>query len=603
VTLEALFPDRLEEYYGQLAYHFCESAQSGEVDKAIAYARRAGDRNMTLLAYAEAARFFQMALQTLERQEPVDEAQRCTILLAFGTAQRKAGERQQALATLQQTADSAKMLGSPERLAQAAIEYEQAIWVTEFPAEPAVSLLEDALQALGEADSALRARTLTHLSRVLLKSGQQRAIEYTQQAVAMGRRLGDPTVLATNLLALLPLLGPDPSDERLSYAAEMQRLAEEASDKELLREAQCWLFICAVERGDVEAFNTALATEAQLVDEMKMPFHLYLHLSHQTLRAMLEDRFAEAEQLALQTRNIAESLQGIDADGIFGLQMFTIRREQGRLKELKPVIRYFVQQHAAVSTWRPGLALIYSELEREQDAQALFESLARHDFTDFPLDALWMLCMTYLAEVCAFLGDIERAVTLYRLLRPYAAQNAMINEGVACYGCVSRYLGMLAATMAQWDAAEQHFEDALVMNARIGARPWLAHTQHQYALMLLARNQPGDHEKAVTLLHKALTTARELGMSGLEVRVASRIDQPAVPALAVPSYLDDLSQREIDVLRLIVAGKSNRDIADTLYISLSTVASHVRHILTKTNTTNRTEAAAYAIQHGLSPHP
>jgi DNA-binding NarL/FixJ family response regulator len=162
---------------------------------------------------------------------------------------------------------------------------------------------------------------------------------------------------------------------------------------------------------------------------------------------------------------------------------------------------------------------------------------------------------------------------------------------------------MLAATMAQWDAAEQHFEDALVMNARIGARPWLAHTQHQYALMLLARNQPGDHEKAVTLLHKALTTARELGMSGLEVRVASRIDQPAVPALAVPSYLDDLSQREIDVLRLIVAGKSNRDIADTLYISLSTVASHVRHILTKTNTTNRTEAAAYAIQHGLSPHP
>jgi two-component system, NarL family, response regulator len=78
---------------------------------------------------------------------------------------------------------------------------------------------------------------------------------------------------------------------------------------------------------------------------------------------------------------------------------------------------------------------------------------------------------------------------------------------------------------------------------------------------------------------------------------------PAAPALLTPSYLDNLSQREVDVLRLIVAGKSNRDIAETLYISLSTVASHVRHILTKTKTTNRTEVAAYAMQHGLSPYP
>jgi DNA-binding NarL/FixJ family response regulator len=156
--------------------------------------------------------------------------------------------------------------------------------------------------------------------------------------------------------------------------------------------------------------------------------------------------------------------------------------------------------------------------------------------------------------------------------------------------------------MARWSEAEQHFAEALAMNARMGARPWLAHTQYQYAVMLLSRNQAGDPAKAVTLLHAALTTARALGMRALEERVSARMHQPAAPALLTPSYLDDLSQREIDVLRLIVAGKSNRDIAETLYISLSTVASHVRHILTKTKTTNRTEAAAYAMQHGLSPY-
>jgi DNA-binding NarL/FixJ family response regulator len=46
-------------------------------------------------------------------------------------------------------------------------------------------------------------------------------------------------------------------------------------------------------------------------------------------------------------------------------------------------------------------------------------------------------------------------------------------------------------------------------------------------------------------------------------------------------------------------GKSNREIADALCISLNTVATHVRNILTKTSTANRTEAAAYALRRGL----
>jgi predicted ATPase len=92
VTLEALFPDRLEEYYGQLAHHYVESAQDEALTKAIAYAVKAGDRNMALPAYAEAVRFYQMVLDALERLERAEEAQRGTLLLALGEAQRKSGE-------------------------------------------------------------------------------------------------------------------------------------------------------------------------------------------------------------------------------------------------------------------------------------------------------------------------------------------------------------------------------------------------------------------------------------------------------------------------------------------------------------------------------
>jgi DNA-binding CsgD family transcriptional regulator len=63
---------------------------------------------------------------------------------------------------------------------------------------------------------------------------------------------------------------------------------------------------------------------------------------------------------------------------------------------------------------------------------------------------------------------------------------------------------------------------------------------------------------------------------------------------------DHLSQRELEVLRLLAAGKSNQQIADALVISLNTARKHVANILDKTGTANRTEAGAWAREHGLA---
>src|SRR5919198_1058336 len=73
----------------------------------------------------------------------------------------------------------------------------------------------------------------------------------------------------------------------------------------------------------------------------------------------------EGERLAQPAPTIGQRLRGHDALGIFGVQMFTLRREQGRLQELAPAVRSFVQVSPETSTWRPGLALIYSELGLE----------------------------------------------------------------------------------------------------------------------------------------------------------------------------------------------------------------------------------------------
>ena len=62
---------------------------------------------------------------------------------------------------------------------------------------------------------------------------------------------------------------------------------------------------------------------------------------------------------------------------------------------------------------------------------------------------------------------------------------------------------------------------------------------------------------------------------------------------------DELSWREVDILRLVAAGLSNREIGEELCISGHTVANHVRSILRKTGAANRTEAAGYAYRHAL----
>jgi class 3 adenylate cyclase len=175
--------------------------------------------------------------------------------------------------------------------------------------------------------------------------------------------------------------------------------------------------------------------------------------------------------------------------------------------------------------------------------------LAANDFADLPQDyADWLPSISLLGYVCAFLDDGRRAATLYDLLLPYAGQNVVVGPAISCLGSASLSLGQLAATMERWEEAARHFEDALEMNARMGARPRVARTQHDYAHMLLARDEPGDRQKALELLAQALDTAQELGMKALVERAlalklqAQGIDltasQNSIDAVAASVYVD-----------------------------------------------------------------
>ena len=101
--------------------------------------------------------------------------------------------------------------------------------------------------------------------------------------------------------------------------------------------------------------------------------------------------------------------------------------------------------------------------------------------------------MCLLAETAGALRDRRRARDLYRLLLPYGERVAISYPEISV-GAVAQYLGQLASLMDRVDDAARHFEDALELNARIGARPWLARTRHDLGAMLAA-HATGDADR------------------------------------------------------------------------------------------------------------
>ena len=117
---------------------------------------------------------------------------------------------------------------------------------------------------------------------------------------------------------------------------------------------------------------------------------------------------------------------------------------------------------------------------------------------------------------------------------------------------------------------------------------------------MFLRDGSGDRAKAVFLLDESLVISAELGMRPLTERVTERQELIQAQPKPAPAYPDGLTQREVEVLGLVAAGKSNADIAEELVISPNTVIRHVSNILAKTGSSNRTESARYASQHGLA---
>jgi len=180
-----------------------------------------------------------------------------------------------------------------------------------------------------------------------------------------------------------------------------------------------------------------------------------------------------------------------------------------------------IAQHPTILGWRCTLAFLLAETGRHPEAKRELESLAIHNFADFKNRESDAIALNLLATTCVHLNDTPRARILYQILSPAADSHTVIAYAVAYFGPVADRLGQLASILSDWDAALSHFHTAIHKCTELGAVPWLAHVQHNFARALFRRNAEGDTEKASDLLDQSLKIAESLQMKHLIAKIKS----------------------------------------------------------------------------------
>jgi DNA-binding CsgD family transcriptional regulator len=601
VLLDRLSPSRLTQAHAQiaeelegsfpaarrrvqrLAHHYASARALGYAGQAVRYLVQAAEMADRSLAHADAADLYQRAAAAVtlpqQRDEVLLKAARCCLLAADFARAREVSE--QVIAA-----------GDPRQRLQAATVYETASFRPGREGHRAVQLLADALRGVPrDPADALYIRAIASLGRAIAFTGapgQARALG--DDAIAMARALGDEGLLAATLDATLfyPYRPADMA-ERLSRAGELARLAARSGNAEHTGAAASSRALAAYTSGDAAALDGCEARLTQATHETGSDFWAYFAGCIRYARQLAAGNLDAARQECSRLAEAGSSFGTDDTEGPYGVQMYLVQREAGQLEAVRPLV---TGEESPEQRWPPGLLALYTELGMTQPAHRLLWWLLDR-YTDHDRDSGdWPIRLAFLTEAALRLDDTTAARRLRPLMAEYAGLNLLGGHFVAVFGSADRYLAQLDSLLGD-GSPDDRFRAALNLDVRTQAPLHQAETLAAHAAYL--RSTGKDTTRAQQLARQALSIAESRGLHRV-TRLLAAADGHERQA---PDHPGGLTNREIDVVRLLGAGASNREIAEQLFISEHTAANHVRNILAKIGADNRTQAAIYASAHGL----
>ncbi len=162
---------------------------------------------------------------------------------------------------------------------------------------------------------------------------------------------------------------------------------------------------------------------------------------------------------------------------------------------------------------------------------------------------------------------------------------------------IHRLLGELAILESRVEEADAHLQQSLVL-----AEACVAPYEQAQTLLALAelRLAAGKVDQVAALVEEVRAICLPLGAAPVLRRVDRLVTELGKQNTSQQSFPDGLTPREVEILGLIAAGRSNREMAADLFLSVRTVERHITNIYGKVGARSRAEATAYAFRNDLT---
>ena len=575
----------------ELAFHF---ARSGDRARGAAHALRAAEHAMRASAPDEALSHYRAVLDLID----ADDARRGDLLMALGEAATLADAARDAVAAFEAARDWYGAAGDPLRAATAAHRLGRAWWRQEAIGR-AHAAFEEALALLGDHAGPELVLVLVDLGSILAGNLHRqdegiahvrraldlaRTLDDTRLQIAASRTLGDLLARSNDLANGVALL-----EEALALAIAADDPVEAAECCGCLASAHHW-------QGRVGPSRDRTLQRKELALRSQDPYQLRHIDSWLAFLAVLQGRLEEAEGLLNQAQGLVERLASPEPEGYLHFARGFLAYERGDYEVAEAEYR------AATILFRsigPGALVWYlANLGLAQVAQGnVVEARACTEEVEALLAELPEgtmpagLPLVYLTTIALTLDDRARLARYYPKLRAFRGQ---LHDML-----VDRLLGETALVQGNLAAARSHLTDAERTARREGLACELARTLDARSRLAVADGSPRAIAHARELRAEAAALFERLGNQAEARRLAGPAARSARGA-PCPARPAGLTTREVEVIRLVAAGRSNREIADELSLSEKTVESHLSSAYGKLGVDNRAAASAFAVRNGLA---
>ena len=615
-------------HLAEIAHHWFEAR---ELPRALKWAIKAGEAATASGGFVEAYRQYERALElwdVVPAPEDVTELDRVELLRRAAQAGQLSGEFMAASALLKEGITLLLEEGDQIRAGVFHERLGRALW-TSGKLDDALRAYKTAVEMVPERPpTADRARVLAGYAQVLMLGGRYReALPIAREAHQIAREVGERQLeghSATTLGISLVYATPDGEERGLRKIREAMEIAEEVHDVDDIGRGYACLSSALDVLGRVEEGTQVALEGADRLREMGLSMTYGAFMEMNAVDGLITiGRWDEALRMAETTEPISRGNGRIFAN----IQLARIHTNRGNIDEARRAI-----DHAAAKLARPTEAqfsgpLAGSRIELElwlgniAAARAEVEEVGPYlEQTEEQAALAWLLARALRVEAEAAergraARDEAAVAEAERRGNELLARLAAIDPGEVPAGYLAmielgRQFGLAEASRITGRSDATAWSGAA---AGAEARPLAyegAYARFREAEAMLADR--GSREAAAATLSRARETATSLGarpllelIDGLAARARLSLDgipetAEPVPAAADPMAAYDLTARELEVLRLVAAGRTNRQIGEELFISESTAGVHVSRILAKFGVAGRVEAATIAARLGIA---